>query len=119
MKRILFFENQQRRFVADTLMRTLTVILHFPQPMLITTLFGTGKAHLRKAFFVVRSIAAFDDTVSPGTCPLNQRVNSAGFFDRFGKARFSFRVRRVFHREIHHIIRKSYEKGGRLSNARW
>jgi hypothetical protein len=119
VKRILFFENQQRSFIADALMRAMTVILHFPQPMLIPSLFGTGKTHLRKAFFIIRSVAALDDAISPRTRFFDQSVNSARFFNRFGKARFSFRVSSVFHREIHRVIGESYKKGGRLSNALW
>ena len=114
----MFFENQQRSFIADALMRAMTVILHFPQPMLVTTLFGTGKTHLRKAFFIVRSIAALDDAISPWTRFLYQSMNSTGFFNGFFKSRFSFRVGSVFHRKIHRIIGECYEKGGKLSNAR-
>jgi hypothetical protein len=119
VKRILFFENHQRSFVSDALMWTMAVILHLPQPMLIPSLFGTGKTHLRKAFFIVRAIAAFNDAVSPRTRSPDQRVNSAGFFDRFGKARFPIRVSRVFHRKIHRVIGKNYKKGGSFSTARW
>ncbi len=118
MKRILFFENQQRSFIADALMRTMTIVLHLPQTMLITTLLRTDKAHLRKAFFIVRPIAAFDNTIAPRTGSPYQGMNSARFFNRFRKARFSFRVGGVFHRKIHRIIGKSYEKGGIQSNAR-
>jgi len=118
MKRILFFENQQRRFVADALMRTLTVVLHFPQPMLITTFFRRRESNLRKAFFVVRSIAPLNDPIAPRTRLSDQGMNSPGLFNRFGEAGFPLRMSRVFHRERHRIIRESYEKGGRLSNAR-
>jgi hypothetical protein len=117
MKRILFFENQQWSFIADALMWTMTVILHLPQPMLITTFFRTGKTHLRETFFVIGPVAALDNAVSPRACPLNQRMNSARCFDRFGKASFSFRVSSVFHRKVHRVIGESYEKGGKLSNA--
>jgi hypothetical protein len=119
VKRILFFENQQRSFVADALMRTMTVILHLPQPVLISSFFATGKTHLRKTFFIIRPVAALNNAVSPGTCPLNQRVDSAGCFNRFGKTGFPFRMGGVFHRKIHRIIGESYEKGGSESKARW
>jgi hypothetical protein len=118
VKRILFFENQQRSFIADALMRAMTVVLHFPQPMLIPSLFGTGKTHLRKAFFIVRPVAAFDDAVSPRTRSPDQRVNSARCFNRFGKLCFPFRVSSVFHREIHRVIGENYKKGGSFSTAR-
>lgn len=117
MKRILFFENQQRRFVADALVRALTVILHFPQPMLITTFFRTSETKLRKAFFVIRAVAALDDAVAPRTRASNQSVHPARRFNRFGKACLALRMRRVSHRKVHRIIRERYEKGGRLSNA--
>ena len=70
-----------------------------------------------KTFFIIGSITSFDDPVSPRTRPFDQGVDSARFFNCFGKERFPFWMSRIFHREIHRIIRESYEKGGRLSIA--
>ena len=87
--------------------------------MLATTIFRTGKPHLRKALFLVRAIAPPDSAVSPRTGFFNQRMNSARFFDRLCKACFSFRMSREFHRKIHCVIGESYEKGGKQSKALW
>jgi len=68
---VLFFVNLERRFIADALMRAMTVILHFPQPMLIPTFFRASKAHLRKAFFIISTIAALDNPITPRTRPFD------------------------------------------------
>lgn len=115
----MFFVNLQRGLITDALMWAMTVILHFPQTMLVATVFRTSKTNLRKAFFVVRAITALNDAITPRTRLLDEGVNSSILFHGFGKGRFSFRMRGEFHRETHRVISESYEKGGSLSNALW
>jgi hypothetical protein len=114
----MFFVNLKRRLVIQALMWSLRIVVHFPQSVLITAVFGRSKSDLMKAFVIVGAIASFDDSISPRTCPLDQRVDSAIFFDFFGKGGLAFGMKGIFHRETHGIIRKSYEKGGKLSKAR-
>jgi hypothetical protein len=45
-------------------------------------------------------------------------VDAPVFFNAFRERGFAFRMRGVLHREGHRIVRKGYEKGGRLSKAR-
>ena len=107
----------QRGTSARELMWSFVIVMHLPQTVLIPAVFATGKSDLMKTFVIICAIASFDDPVSPRTCPFDQSVDSVVFFDDFGKCCFSFRMSGVFHRETHRIIGKSYEKGGRLSNA--
>jgi hypothetical protein len=46
-------------------------------------------------------------------------VNAATSFHGLGKSCFAFGMSGVAHREIHCVVGKSYEKGGRLSTALW
>ena len=113
----MFFVNLKRCFVTQALMWSFCIVVHFPQSVLITAVLGTAKSNLMKTFVIVSAITSFDDSVSPRTCLLDQSVSSAASFDHFGKGGLSLRMRRVFHCKTHRIIGKSYEKGGRLSNA--
>ena len=120
----MFFEDLEGSLVLQSLMRSLCVVVHFPQPVLITPMLGVMEALTEKAFFVVSAIAAFDDAVFPGTGFLDQSVDSASVFDGFGKSGFAFGMSGfgmsgIAHREIHGVVGKSDEKGGRLSTARW
>jgi hypothetical protein len=86
--------------------------------MLVTSIIRTGKANLLKAFFVIGAITALDDAIAPGTRLGKQGVRAPVFFNGFRESRFPLWVRRKFHRERHRVIRKGYEKGGKLSKAR-
>lgn len=79
---------------------------------------GVEKALSGKAFFLVGSVAAFDDAVFPGAAFLDEGVDAPTRFDGFGKGGFTFGMSGIAHGEIHRVVGESYEKGGRLSKAR-
>lgn len=105
--------------VIESLMWSLCVVEHFPEPELVTPMLGVEKALSGETFFLVGSVAAFDNAVFPGAAFLDQGVNAPTRFNGFGKSGFAFGMSGVAHGEIHRVVGESYEKGGRLSIAFW
>ena len=114
----MLLKDLQGRFVLQSLMGPLRVVIHFPQPVLIAPMFRVLEALARKTFFVVSAIASLNNAILPRTAFLDQSVNAFSGFDNPGKSRFAFRMSGIAHCEIHGVVSKNYEKGGRLSNAR-
>lgn len=114
----MLFKDLQRCLVVQSLMRSLGIVVHFPQPMLVASVLGIDKALLGKAFFIVGAITALDDAIFPGAAFLDQGMDAPAGFDGFGKSGLAFGMGGVAHGEIHGVVGESYEKGGRLSSAR-
>ena len=105
-------------------MRSLGVVMHFSEPELVTPemvtpVLGVEEALSGEAFFLVGSVAAFDNAVFPGAAFLDQGVDAPTRFNGFGKGGFAFGMSGVAQGEIHGVVGESYEKGGRLSIAFW
>lgn len=118
MNWVMLLKDLKRSFVFQSLMGPLSVVIHFPQSMLIPSMFRIMEALTRKAFFVVGAVASLDDAILPWAAFLDQSVNAFPRFHNLGKSCFAFGMSGIAHCEIHGVVGKSYEKGGRLSNAR-
>lgn len=114
----MLLKDLEWRFVFQSLMRSLSVVIHFPQTVLISPMLRVMEALTRKALFIVGAIASLNNAILPRTAFLDQSVNAFACFYHLGKSCFAFRMSGIAHCEIHGVIGKSYEKGGRLSNAR-
>ena len=115
----MLLKDLEGRFVFQSLMGPLSVVIHFPQTVLIAPMLRVMEALTRKALFIVGAIASLNNAILPRTAFVNQSVNTFACFYNLGKSCFAFRMSGIAHCEIHGVIGKSYEKGGRLSKARW
>ena len=114
---MLFFDHLSRLLVLNALVRSVVVVLHFPEPELIFSIFGILEANEVEQVFIVGSIGAFNEAIVPRFTLFDQSVDAAIPLDSFGKLSFPIWMMGVFHGKAHGIIREGYKKGGNRSKA--
>ena len=62
---MLFFDHLSRLLVLNALVRSVVVVLHFPEPELIFSIFGILEANEVEQVFIVGSIGAFNEAIVP------------------------------------------------------
>ena len=62
---MLFFDHLSRLLVLNALVRSVVVVLHFPEPELIFSIFRILEANEVKQVFIFGSIGAFNEAIVP------------------------------------------------------
>lgn len=98
---------------TKSLMRPLKVVMMFPQPEVITALFGRLELHGMKQVFIIGTEGTFNDAIFPRLTFGNQRMNKTPVLQEFVQWSLSgFFPLGIFHGEVPGIVRPDQKKGG-------
>src|SRR5512139_1648830 len=94
------------------------IIMHLPEPQVVTAFLGMGKSERSKQLLVICPMATFNDSILPGRALLTGCMNESQCSHGPLESREPLRMSCVFHRKSHGIVGPDKKKGGRCSRPR-